>query len=247
LHHVLGRRGSASAQDVRHVLEKLEREVCRGRSAIERIVGSEPLLFTWDLALDLAAPARPQARLVTNLQFLDEKKFQELEPYVTYLRFSVDSHIREVYEKIRVRSRPDLVFRNLRVAASAVSRARHRGSGQRRVPGRERPRTSTTTVAFLADAGVATIRIFDYHRTHPARDVSDPALHLSSEWLDQMRDKIRAVARAKRVRVIFERLPLEVPRLPRAPSGRRPRPDDEAWLERLRAITPATACNPPRA
>src|SRR5262245_22568128 len=89
------------------VLERLEREALPHAVAIEPFVGSEPLIVTWDLALALARRHGLQLDLVTNVQFLDEKKFAELEPHVSYIRFSVDSHIREVYEKIRVRSRPD--------------------------------------------------------------------------------------------------------------------------------------------
>jgi radical SAM protein with 4Fe4S-binding SPASM domain len=219
------------------LVETLEREALPHATSIEPFVGSEPLVVTWDLARDLARRHGLELDLVTNLQFLDEKKFHELEPHVSYIRFSIDSHLRDVYERIRLRSRPDLVFKNLPLAAKLCRE--HGIEAQVNVVFMvENAAYLDETVAFMADAGIPTVRILDYHSPHPGRDLSDPKRHLSREWIDRLRERIRKVAAEKRIRVIFEWDPIEI--LDHLPPGTRfrERPSHEAWVERLRRFYP---------
>ena len=106
-------------------LEKLDEEIATSigeeilptASVITPFAGSEPLILTWDMTLGFAERYRVELDLITNAQFLDDEKFRQLEPHVTKLTFSVDSHMRDVYERIRLRSRPDKVFENIPRAA----------------------------------------------------------------------------------------------------------------------------------
>ena len=62
-------------------------------------------------------------RLTTNVQFLDEEKFERAKDITETLFLSIDSHIPEVFEKIRPGSKPDKVFENLRAGGAAARRS----------------------------------------------------------------------------------------------------------------------------
>ena len=95
------------------IVERLARELLPTAAIVQPFYGSEPLVVTWDLSRDLATEYRLQLDIVTNLQYLDEAKFKELEPHVSAIIFSIDSHIEGIYSRIRLRAKTDQVFRNL--------------------------------------------------------------------------------------------------------------------------------------
>ena len=68
--------------------------------------GSEPLLVSWDEARRLAEDYGVRLALTTNTQFLDENAFHQAKHIVETIVMSVDSHVPEIYEPIRVGSDP---------------------------------------------------------------------------------------------------------------------------------------------
>ena len=162
--------------------------------------------MTWDLARSMAERHALEMELITNAQFLDEAKFHELEPYVSSLTFSIDSHIREIYERIRLRSRPDKVFANL---PPAVQLCREHGiePNANVVFMVENAAFIDETVAYLADIGCTTVRLLaliTLPGVTPDRVYSNPLDHMSPQWVDRMLQRVETVARDKRIQVLFE-------------------------------------------
>ena len=210
------------------VVEKFAAEALPTAAAIVPFAGSEPLIVTWDLTKDLAQRFDLELELITNAQFLDEKKFQELEPHVSSVTFSIDSHIREIYERIRLRSQPDKVFANL---ARAIKECRAHGIEPiaNVVWMVENCAYLEETVAFLADQGCTTIQLLAFRTPYKAghdRGFSDAIRHMSPEWTRWKLGQIRAVAREKKIRVSFWGLSHEV--WDHRPKGIGYRPDRKA-------------------
>ncbi|GAB4152435.1 MAG: hypothetical protein Fur0037_21200 [Planctomycetota bacterium] len=188
------------------LLERFAKAVFPAASVLVPFVGSEPLIVTWDLVRETARRYGLELDLITNAQFLDEAKFRELEPFVSSITFSIDSHMPDVYASIRLRSRPDRVFANLPVAARLCRE--HGIEAQANVVYMvENAPFLDDTVAYLADQGVTTVRLLQYIRLphiSPERDFSNATLHLSEQWRDWMNERIRRVAEQKGIRVLFD-------------------------------------------
>ena len=99
-------------------MERFAEQIAPLLSIITPYNGSEPLIVTWDETRRICERYGIELCLTTNVQFLDERKFEELEGITETLFLSVDSHIPEVFELIRPRSRPARVFANLRTTAA---------------------------------------------------------------------------------------------------------------------------------
>ncbi|MBM4062875.1 MAG: radical SAM protein [Planctomycetes bacterium] len=193
------------------VLEPFAREVLPTAAVVVPFAGSEPLIVTWDLTRDLARRYDLELEMITNAQFLDEARFRELEPFVSSLTFSIDSHMRDVYERIRLRSQPDKVFQNLPRAAR-LCREHGIEPHANVVLMVENAAYMHETVAFLADQGCTTVRLLAYRHpvnANPDRAFADAVRHLSPEWLQWMLRRLRAVAREKRIKLVFEGLTRE--------------------------------------
>ena len=222
------------------LVERLGAEIFPTASVLVPFSGSEPLIVTWDLARKMAQLYELELDIITNVQFLDEAKFAELEPHVCSVTFSIDSHLPDVYEQIRLRSQPEKVFRNLPVAAKLCRE--HGIEAQANIVYMvENAPFLDQTVAFLADAGVTTIRLLEYIRMphlSEERDFSDAATHMSPEWNAWMKDRIRRVAEEKKVRVIFDLREKDI--ADHLPSTAEFRPDrkESPLTERLRRYYP---------
>lgn len=220
------------------VLEKLTREVFADASILVPFVGSEPLILTWDLARRLAEVYALELDIVTNVQFLDEKKFRELEPHVSSIRFSIDSTRRDVYESIRLKSKPEQVFRNLPVAARLC--AEHRIEVQTNIVlMAENALDVGETISELADMGIPTFHLLQYHYSEPGMAGSDPYLKVGPEQLEASFARVRQVAADKKVRVVFDLKSKEV--VDHRPAGveYRENPKNDPWIERFRRFFPS--------
>lgn len=188
------------------MVEALAAEILPTAAIVTPFAGSEPLILTWDLTLSLAQRYGVELELITNAQFLDEPKFHQLEPHVSKLVFSIDSHMRDVYERIRLRSKPNKVFENLPRAAQ-LCRDHGIEPEANVVFMVENAPFMDETVAYLADQGCATVRLLAFHMAPNLttdRIYSDPAVHMSEEWFDWMMGKIRRVAEEKKIRLLYE-------------------------------------------
>jgi radical SAM protein with 4Fe4S-binding SPASM domain len=190
----------------RAVLDRLAPEVLPTAAVIVPFAGSEPLIVTWDLTRELAQRYDLELEMITNAQFLDERRFHELEPHVSSVTFSIDSHMRDVYERIRLRSQPDKVFENLPRAAR-LCREHGIEPHANVVFMVENAAYMEETVGFLADQGCTTVRMLAFHMPPGGsrdRSFSDAVRHMSPEWMEWKLGQIREVARQKRIRMVFE-------------------------------------------
>lgn len=219
------------------VIRRLASELLPAASVLIPFATSEPLVLTWDLTRELALQYGVELELTTNVQYLDEKKFRELEPFVSVIAFSIDSHYRDVYEHIRINSRPDQVFENLPVAARLCREAGIQVTTNV-VFMMENAAHVDRTVAFLADAGVPRIHVQKLFYNAPEMRLQDPTLHASPEFLAWTKAKLRRVAEEKKVLVSMDFDHHEVvDRLPKEEKFRPSRSYD-GWLERVRRTYP---------
>jgi len=222
------------------LVEKLGREIFPTASVLVPFSGSEPLIVTWDLARKMAHLYNLELDIITNVQFLDEAKFAELEPHVCSVTFSIDSHLPDVFERIRLRSKPDKVFRNLPIAAKLCRE--HGIEAQANIVYMvENAPYLDETVAYLADAGVTTIRLLEYIRLphlSEDRDFSSASMHMSPQWTAWMKERIRKVAKDKQIRMIFDLQEKEV--VDHTPKDQDYRPDrkESPYFDRLRRYYP---------
>ncbi len=187
-------------------VRRLAADLLPTASVLVPFAGSEPLIVTWDLTRDLCRSYGVELDLITNAQYLDEERFAEVEPHVSTITFSIDSHLRDVYERIRLRSKPDKVFRNLPVAARLC-----REHGIEPVANVvflvENAPSLEQTTEFMAEAGITTVRFLQFDSlpgASPERGFSDALRHFSPTWIARKKEQIKAAARAKSVRVIFD-------------------------------------------
>lgn len=185
------------------ILEKVKDTLLPTASVLVPFSGSEPLILTWDLTQALAEEFGLELDIITHLQYLDETKFAEMEPHVSVVTFSIDTHMPDIYEAIRLRSKPGHVFRNLPVAAR-LCREHGIQAEVNAVFMVENAPWMDDTVRYMADQGVDTMRILRYLHFVEGRQNSDPLLHMSPEWVTWKQERIREAAREKQVRVLWE-------------------------------------------
>ena len=188
------------------VIDILEKDVLPTTSVLSPFVGSEPLIITWDLARELAERHELTLDVITNGQYLNEERFREVEPLVNAVTFSIDSHLPDIYEKIRLRAKTKDVFANLPTAARLCRE--HGIEPQANIVFMvENGPFIDETVAYLADQGFTTVRILSFLMSEiltPDRIYSDALRQFSPEWVRWMLGKIEKVAREKKINVYFE-------------------------------------------
>lgn len=190
------------------LVERFAAEVLPTTAVMVPFAGSEPLIVTWDLTRDLARRFDLELEMITNAQFLDEAKFREVEPHVSAITFSIDSHMLDVYARIRQRSVPAKVFENLPRAAR-LCRENGIEPHANVVFMVENAAYMDETVAFLADQGCSTVRMLAFHQPPTAtgdRTFSDAVKHMSPAWIDWMLGRVWKVAEQKRINIVFEGL-----------------------------------------
>ncbi len=185
------------------LLRKLARDLFPDLAVVEPFAGSEPLVFTWELTRRVAEAFSIQLEIVTNAQFLDEQRFRELEPLVAGLRLSVDSHLPDVYARIRLKSRPDAVFKNLATAARLCREHRIEAMVNVVFMAENAPHLAETVAAF-ADLGIPKINLLQYHYVDERGGASDPCRTLTPAQIDALLARIRAVAEEKKIAVFFD-------------------------------------------
>lgn len=219
------------------VVERIASEVLPSASILQPFFGSEPLVLTWDHTLSLTARYDLDLDIITNVQFLDEAKFAQLEPYVSTITFSIDSHIEGVYERIRLRANTKKVFENLPVAAKLCYE--HGIETELNIVFMtENAAFLDESVAYFADAGVRTVRILKYIDIVPGREMSDAFRSMKPAWIESMKQKIIRVAEEKRIQVIFifDEVDYYDYRLPN-PNQRKDRKNN-LWFERFKCFYP---------
>jgi radical SAM protein with 4Fe4S-binding SPASM domain len=184
------------------VLEKVARELAPHLSVVIPYGGSEPLIVTWDQARELATRHSIDLRFATNVQFLDEERFLEAKDITETLFLSIDSHIPEVFEKIRPGSKPDKVFENLGRVAD-LSREHRLECLAQVVFMTENAPQLPETIAYLADVGIESVNVLQLLDINGRSGYLDPLLHFSSDYVDQIKHKCIEMTKAKGTRLIW--------------------------------------------
>jgi radical SAM protein with 4Fe4S-binding SPASM domain len=160
--------------------------------------GSEPLIVTWDETRRMAEQFSVDLCLTTNVQFLDEEKFHELETIVETIVLSIDSHIEEIFEKIRPRSRPKKVFENLATTARLAEEREIECLAQI-VFMTENAAMLPETIAYMADSGIPIVNVIQLIDFNGRSGYSDPLLHFSAEYVEWTKQRCIDVAREKKI------------------------------------------------
>jgi glutamate-1-semialdehyde 2,1-aminomutase len=182
------------------LLEKVATQIAPSLSVITPHSASEPLVVSWDETLRLVRDYSVQLALTTNTQFLDETKLDELKEHAEMVVMSIDSHIPEVFEKIRPGGKSGRVFENLPRAAHYCEEHGIECMVQV-VFMTENAAAMPETVAYMADAGAQTVNVIQMIDTNGRSGHLDALLHFSHEYLEELRQRCVAVARDRRIRL----------------------------------------------
>jgi radical SAM protein with 4Fe4S-binding SPASM domain len=182
------------------VLDKVSSQIAPNLSVITPYEGSEPLVLSWDETREMAERHSIQLVVTTNMQFLDEEKFPELKDIAEMVVMSIDSHIPEVYEKIRPGSKPDLVFENVPRTARLCEEHGVECIAQTVFMTDNAPHLPET-IAYFADSGVQVVNIIQLIDVNKRSRFLDPTLHFSAEWIEWVKQRCLAVAKRRKLRL----------------------------------------------
>jgi|GEM_PF-3092508 len=182
------------------VLERVAKQIAPSLSVITPYEGSEPLIVSWDETRDMARKYSIQLALTTNTQFLDEEKFHELKDLVEFVSLSIDSHIPEVFEKIRPGSKPEAVFENLKRTVR-LCEAHGIECMIQAVLMTENAPMMPETITYMAGIGAQTVNVIQLIDVNKHSGYLDPTLHFSVEWMRWLKEKCIAAAREGEIRL----------------------------------------------
>jgi glutamate-1-semialdehyde 2,1-aminomutase len=225
------------------ILKKVGEQVAPSLSVVIPHGGSEPLIVAWDETRGMAEQYGFELDLTTNVQFLDEKKFDELKDITQTLFFSFDSHIPELFEKIRVGGKPEQVFANLPIAA--------RLAGEHGVEClanvvfmTENAATLPETVAYLADIGVPTVNVLQMIDVNGRSGMLDPLIHFSADYVESIKQRCIRVANENHIRLIWNAGGWERHDFRQQKVAPKPRKDwNVRWEKRMKHYVPGYCLN----
>ena len=184
------------------ILRRVTRDFAPDLSVMIPYGGSEPLIVTWEQAHALAAEHSIEMRLTTNVQFLDAERFEEAKDVTETLFLSIDSHIPEVFEKIRPGSKPDKVFENLKLAAELSKQSGLECLAQI-VFMTENAAQLPETIAYLADVGIESVNVLQLLDVNGRSGYLDPLLHFSSDYVEWVKHRCIETTQQKGTRLIW--------------------------------------------
>jgi radical SAM protein with 4Fe4S-binding SPASM domain len=143
-----------------------------------------------------------QLALTTNTQFLDEEKLEQVADHVEMVVMSIDSHVPEVFEKIRLGAKAEKVFGNARTIARLCQEHGIECIGQAVFMTENAP-MMPETIAWFADIGVSFVSVIALNDTNRRSWHLDAALHFSAEYLDWIKNRCVAAAEEKKIRLTW--------------------------------------------
>ena len=220
------------------VLRRVEEELAPSLSVIIPHGASEPLIVGWDDARRLALENSIDLRVTTNVQFLDRQRFEEVQHVAESLFLSVDSHIPDVYARIRRRSRPDRVFANLRMAGRLADAAGLECLAQVVFMTENGP-TLADTVRYFGSIGISNVNVLQLVDGNGQSGMLDPLLHFSPEYVASIKQHCIDAAHDGAMRLIwnvdgFERHDFRSVKV--APKLRKDA--DHRWVQHMRRRHP---------
>ncbi len=182
------------------VLKRLREEIAPDLCVITPHDGSEPTTVTWDETLALVNDYSVLLWLTTNGQLFDEEKFHQVKDHVEMIIFSVDSHIPELFEKIRPGGKAAIVYENLETTARLCEEHGIEFVVNVVFMTPNAP-LMPDMVAWCADRGVQVINIFQMIDVNRHSWNLDATMHFSAEYLDWIKHQCVAVAEQRRMRL----------------------------------------------
>jgi radical SAM protein with 4Fe4S-binding SPASM domain len=223
-----------------HVLGRLATQIAPDLSLIVPHDASEPLLVTWQETLRLAKENSVRLALTTNGQFFDEQAFLEAKDVLDMVALSIDSHVPEIYAKIRTGSKPDAVFENLATIARLCSEHKIEFFVQI-VFMTLNAAMLPETISFMADAGVSAVNVIPMIDSNGRSGHLDALTHLSAEWIETTKQSCVSVARERELFLGWnlreaERFDFRPPQTKIVESGMRRQ--SNWWDERMERAVP---------
>lgn len=218
------------------ILAKVSEQIAPHLSLITPHGGSEPLALTWDETRTLCSEYGVDLCLTTNAQFLTEERFRELREITETLALSIDSHIPEVYEKIRPNSRPDKVFENVALTAQLAKKTGLELVAQMVFLTQNAPMLPET-IAYMADLGIEKLNIIQLIDVNGRSGMSDPLLHFSADYVEYLKKACLKTAEEKRVYIRWLDREWYDFRIEKTPTPARERWNDN-WDYKMRHVVP---------
>jgi glutamate-1-semialdehyde 2,1-aminomutase len=182
------------------VLERLRSEIAPHLSVITPHDGSEPTVVTWEETVSLVKDYSVQLSLTTNGQVFDEEKFDDVKDHLEMIVFSIDSHLPELFEKIRPGANAEKVYANLETAARLCEEHRIELVGQVVFMTLNGP-LMPDMVAWMADRGVQVVNVTQMIDVNRHSWHLDATMHYSAEYLDWIKKQCVAVAEDRKIRL----------------------------------------------
>ena len=178
-------------------------------SLIQPYDGSEPLIFTWEETRDLALEYGIEMTITTNVQFLDEEKFEELKDVTQTLCLSIDTHIPEIFKRIRLRSNADKVYRNFEATAQRC-REHNLECVVNVVLMMENIALMPETLGYFADHGYDHVNVMQMLDINNESNFHDPLAHYSEEFMLWIKLQCIEVCRKRKMRMLWNVGTLEI-------------------------------------
>jgi radical SAM protein with 4Fe4S-binding SPASM domain len=225
------------------LIAALRADVAPWLSVITPYNGSEPLIVSWEETRRVCEEHSVELSLTTNLQFLDAKRFGELRDITETLFVSVDSHVAEVFAKIRPGAKPAGIYANLRTTARLA-----RECGLECIANivfmTENGALMPDTVEFLADAGMESVHVLQMLDVNGRSGWSNPLVHFAPEYVAELKERCLEVARRRRLRLIWDVAGIEDHDFRERPVPRKPRKVEyDHWDWRMRNHLPGFCRN----
>jgi radical SAM protein with 4Fe4S-binding SPASM domain len=190
------------------LVRRIEQQIAPSLSVLTPYDASEPLIAGWDITRRIAETYSIDLSLTTNGQFLDEETFMELEGITEALFLSLDSHIPEVYEKIRPRSKPDRVLANLKTAV-ALAHEHDVDFQVNIVLMTHNGPLLPETIAYLGRLGVPAVHVMQMLDVNSESGYANALVHFSDDYMKWLRKRCVLTAKAHDMFLVWDVMGVE--------------------------------------
>ena len=184
------------------LIARIGTDIAPWLSVITPYNGSEPLIVSWNETRQMCEEHSNMLSLTTNGSFLDERRFAELRDVTETLFISIDSHIGEVFERIRPGAKADVVYENMRRAAR-LAREANLECIANIVFMTENGPLMPDTIEFLADAGIESVAILQLLDVNGRSGWSNPLVHFSADFVEDIKQRCIDVARRRQLKLLW--------------------------------------------
>lgn len=217
------------------LVQKVAEQLGPHLSLIQPYDGSEPLILTWEETRDLARKYGVLLKITTNAQFLDEAKFNELKDITQTLCLSIDTHVPEIFEKIRLRSNSEKVFKNFAETAQRCRDANLECTVNVVLMMENLP-FMPDTLRYFAELGYDDVNLMQMIDINSDSNFHDPLAHFSDEFLDWVKQDCIKACEETKIRMLWNVGQMEIFDFRESPAAVDPRRQEENhfdWRMRL--------------